>query len=80
MRTFVSIRQYLLDTDNTVKELNKLKKQIRSLSDDVEGLVKDQEMYDDHLTTIYQAIAELSDRNKQHNKPRPKVGFNIDNK
>ena len=80
MRAFVVIRQYVLASTNTEKELVELKKQIKSLCKNVESLGKDHEEYNQHFDDIYLALSQLAARQKQNNKPRNPIGFNVDRK
>ena len=80
MRAFVAIRQYVLASANTEKELAELKKQIKSLCENVESLGKDHEEYNQHFDDIYLALSQLAARQKQNNKPRNPIGFNVDRK
>ena len=76
MRAFVKIRQYLLESNQTAKELAELKLQLRYLREDMESLSKDHESYEQHFDDIYLALAELANRNKEReNKPRNKIGY-----
>ena len=80
MRAFVVIRQYAIASTNTEKELVELKKQIKSLCEDVESLGKDHEEYDQHFDDIYLALSQLAAKQKQNNKPQNPIGFNVDRK
>lgn len=75
MRAFVKIRQYILESNQTAKELAELKLQIRFLQEDIESLSKDHEGYEQHFDDIYLALAELANRNKKDDKPRKKIGY-----
>lgn len=75
MRAFVKIRQYILESSQTAKELAELKLQIRFLQEDIESLSKDHEGYEQHFDDIYLALAELANRNKKDDKPRKKIGY-----
>ena len=76
MRAFVKIRQYILESNQTAKELAELKLQLRYLREDMESLSKDHESYEQHFDDIYLALAELANRNKEReNKPRNKIGY-----
>lgn len=76
MRAFVKIRQYILESNQTAKELVELKLQLRYLREDMESLSKDHESYEQHFDDIYLALAELANRNKEReNKPRSKIGY-----
>ena len=76
MRAFVKIRQYILESNQTAKELAELKLQLRYLREDMESLSKDHESYEQHFDDIYLALAELANRNKEkENKPRNKIGY-----
>lgn len=75
MRAFVKIRQYILDSSQTAKELAELKLQICFLQEDIESLSKDHEGYEQHFDDIYLALAELANRNKKDDKPRKKIGY-----
>jgi len=78
MRAFVAIRQYVLVSSNTAKELEELKKQIQYLFEDVDSLSKDHEKYEQHFDDIYLALSQLAAKQKQINKPRNPIGFNAD--
>ena len=75
MRAFVKIRQYVLESNQTAKELSELKQQICFLQEDVESLAKDHEGYEQHFDDIYLALAELANRNKKEDKTRNKIGY-----
>lgn len=75
MRAFVKIRQYILESSQTAKELAELKLQIHFLQEDIESLSKDHEGYEQHFDDIYLALAELANRNKKDDKPRKKIGY-----
>jgi hypothetical protein len=76
MRAFVKTRQYLLESNQTAKELAELKLQLRFLQEDLESLSKDHESYEQHFDDIYMALAELANRNKgKENKPRNRIGY-----
>ena len=75
MRAFVKIRQYILESNQTAKELAELKLQIRFLQEDIESLSKDHEGYEQHFDDIYLVLAELANRNKKDDKPRKKIGY-----
>jgi predicted nucleic acid-binding Zn-ribbon protein len=77
MRAFVAIRQFALLHSNTVQEIEKLKKQVNALFYDVESLGKEHEDYDNQFEDIYMAIADLSAKNKELNKPRNPIGFDV---
>ncbi len=77
MRAFVAIRQFALLHSNTVQEIEKLKKQVNALFSDVESLGKEHEDYDNQFEDIYMAIADLSAKNKELNKPRNPIGFDV---
>lgn len=76
VRAFIVLRQYLLDTAQTNKELEHLKEQVKILHEDLESLSKDHESYEQHFDDIYLALAELAARNKKKEpSSHPKVGF-----
>ncbi|RHO67869.1 ORF6N domain-containing protein [Parabacteroides sp. AF48-14] len=76
MRAFVKTRQYILESNQTAKELAELKLQLRFLQEDLESLSKDHESYEQHFDDIYMALAELANRNKEkENKPRNRIGY-----
>lgn len=77
MRAFVAIRQFALINSNTLQEIEKLKKQVNALFSDVESLGKEHEDYDKHFDDIYMALADLAAKNKQLNKPRNPIGFDV---
>jgi len=77
MRAFVAIRQYVLASANTEKELAELKKQIKSLCENVD---KDHEEFNQNFDDIYLALSQLAARQKQNNKPLNPIGFNVDRK
>lgn len=80
MRAFVAIRQYVLVSSNTAKELEELKIQIQYLFENVDSLSKDHERYEQNFDEIYMALSQLASRQKQINKPRNPIGFNTDRK
>ena len=74
MRAFVKTRQYILESNQTAKELAELK--LHYSREDMESLSKDHESYEQHFDDIYLALAELANRNKEkENKPRNKIGY-----
>ena len=76
MRAFVKTRQYILESNQTAKELAELKLQLRFLQEDLESLSKDHESYEQHFDDIYMALAELANQNKgKENKPRNRIGY-----
>lgn len=76
MRAFVKTRQYILESNQTAKELAELKLQLHYFREDMESLSKDHESYEQHFDDIYLALAELANRNKEkENKPRNKIGY-----
>ena len=76
MRAFVKTRQYILESNQTAKELAELKLQLRFLQEDLESLSKDHESYEQHFDDIYMALAVLANRNKEkENKPRNRIGY-----
>lgn len=77
MRAFVAIRQFALLHSNTIQEIEKLKKPVNALFSDVESLGKEHEDYDNQFEDIYQAIADLSAKSKELNKPRNPIGFDV---
>ena len=80
MRAFVKMRQYALSTATTLKELEDLKKQIKLIIEDVEGLNKDHELYEEQFDDIYIALTQLATKQEKINKPRNPIGFNVQNK
>lgn len=77
MRAFVAIRQYVLASANTVKELEDLKKQIQYLCEDVESLNNDFVKHDQQFDDIYLALSQLASKQKLINKPRNPIGFDV---
>lgn len=75
MRAFVFMRKYILENNTSNKELSELKSQVRFLQEDIEGLSKDHEGYEQHFDDIYLALAQLAEKQKQINKPRNPIGF-----
>ena len=80
MRAFVAIRQYVLVSSNTAKELEELKTQIQYLFENVDGLSKDHERYEQNFDEIYMALSQLASRQKQINKPRNPIGYDAKRK
>jgi uncharacterized protein YfkK (UPF0435 family) len=78
MRAFVAVRQYITASENTTKELEEIKKQLKCLSDDVESLNKDHETYEEQLDDIYLALTALAKKQKQPDKPHKPIGFTIE--
>lgn len=79
MRAFVSVRQYLSSIDSTAKEIEELKKWMKSLeegNEDTLSAMNDlsedmrKELYD-----IYFALSELSDKHKIQKAEWRPVGF-----
>jgi len=80
MRAFVAIRQYVLVSSNTAKELEVLKKQIQYLFENVDNLSKNHKKFEKQFDDIYLAFSQLASKQKQINKPRNPIGFNVDRK
>ena len=80
MRAFVAIRQYVLVSSNTAKELEELKTQIQYLFENVESLSKDHKRYEKQFDDIYLAFTQLASKQKQINKPRNPIGYNANRK
>lgn len=77
MRTFVVVRQYMLNTSNQSKEIENMKSQIGLLHHDIEALIKDHEIYDGQLDEIYMALSELAKKKKTIHKLQNPIGFKI---
>ena len=77
MRAFVAIRQFALIHSNTLQEIEKLKKQVNAMFYDLENLGEEHENYDKQFDDIYMALADLAAKNKQQNKPRNPIGFDV---
>jgi hypothetical protein len=80
MRAFVVIRQYVLVSSNTAKELEEIKKQMQYLFKNVDVLSKDHKRFEKQFDDIYLAFSQLASKQKQINKPRNPIGFNADRK
>lgn len=78
MRAFVVMRQYVLNSANTQKELEELKEKVRLLCEDVESLNKDHETYEEQFDDIYLALTQLASKQEKINKPRNPIGFNVE--
>jgi len=50
------------------------------LFQDVENIGEEHENYDRQFDDIYMALADLAAKNKQLNKPRNPIGFDVNNK
>lgn len=74
VRAFVAMRQYLIEHKDTLKELDVLKNQIRFIQDDIEGLNKDHESYEQQFDDIYLVLTELAAKNKER-RNRPPIGY-----
>ena len=81
MRAFVSIRQYLSVTSNTIKEIEELKQRMKALEEGTEdtiaainGLSEDTRK---ELDDIYLALSQLADKQKQitRKSERKPIGF-----
>lgn len=68
------MRQYLIEHKDTLKELDVLKNQIRFIQDDIEGLNKDHESYEQQFDDIYLVLNELATKNKER-RNRPPIGY-----
>lgn len=80
MRAFVAVRQFALSASNTEKELSEIKKQIKILYEDIESIGKDHEEYNKQFDDIYIALSELASKQKQNNKLRNPIGFDVERK
>lgn len=82
MRAFVQIRQYLTSTQLQSAEIEELKAKVKALemgSENTLGAVNDlSEDLQKDIDNIYIAIAELSVKLPQLNKPRRPIGCNIE--
>lgn len=68
------MRQYLIEHKDTLKELDVLKNQIRFIQDDIEGLNKDHESYEQQFDDIYLVLTELATKNKERRNRSP-IGY-----
>ncbi len=75
MRAFVKIRQYILESNQTAKELAELKLQIRYLREDMENLSKDHESYEQHFDDIWHWLNWLTGTRKKRINPETKSGM-----
>lgn len=80
MRTFVAIRNYLIQTNSTSKEIEELWKHVKALEEQSEENLKAvNDLNDDNQNTfdeIYIALSELANKqNKIESKPRKRVGY-----
>jgi len=76
VRAFIVLRQFALNNQHLIQELEDIKKQIKILQDDVESLSQDHNTYEDHFDEIYVALTELAKTNPQKEKTSlPKVGY-----
>lgn len=79
MRAFVSVRQYLSSIDSTAKEIEELKKRMKSLEEGNEDTLSAMnDLSEDmrkELDDIYFALSELSDKHKIQKAERRPVGF-----
>ena len=79
MRTFVAVRQLILSPP--VDEVKALKNDVKQLKQYIEEVFTD---YNDinedtrmQIELINETLAELQVKNKELNKPRPRIGFVI---
>lgn len=79
MRAFVSVRQYLFDSRNTIQEIDELRKSISILFEDVESLNKDQEANQEQFDDIYLVLSQLAEKHKKVNTPRNPIGYKANN-
>ena len=79
MRAFVSVRQYLSSTDSTIKEIEELKRRMKSLeegNEDTLSAVNDlSEDIRKELDDIYFALSELAEKRRMQKAERRPVGF-----
>ena len=79
MRAFVSVRQYLSSINSTAKEIEELKKRMKSLEEGNENTLSAMnDLSEDmrkELDDIYFALSELSDKHKIQKAERRPVGF-----
>lgn len=80
MRTFVAIRNYLIQSSSTSKEIEKLWKHVKALEEQSEENLKAvNDLSEDNQSTfdeIYIALSELANKqNKIESKPRKRVGY-----
>ena len=77
MRAFVAIRHLVLNSP--VDRVGQLENQMKELKEYIEEVFADyNDINDDtrmQLELINETLAELQDKNKALNKPRPKIGF-----
>lgn len=79
MRAFISVRQYIIDSTNTIREIEDLKKSISILFEDVESLNRDQDANQEQFDDIYLALSQLAEKHKKSNLPRNSIGYKIGN-
>ena len=79
MRAFVAVRQLIISSpENEIKELKnemkKLKKYIEEVFTDYNDINEDTRM---QIELINETLAEMQVKNKELNKPHPRIGFAI---
>ena len=81
IRAFVSIRQYLSVTNNTIKEIEELKQRMKALEEGTEDTIAAiNDLSEDtrkELDDIYLALSQLADKQKQitRKSERKPIGF-----
>ncbi len=80
MRAFVAVRQLLInpplnETKELQNEVRELKQYIEEAFTDYNDINEDTRM---QLELINETLAELQNKNKQLNKPRNPIGYNVD--
>ena len=81
IRAFVSIRQYLSVTNNTIKEIEELKQRMKALEEGTEDTIATiNDLSEDtrkELDDIYLALSQLADKQKQitRKSERKPIGF-----
>ena len=79
MRAFVAMRNYITTSTQITTELSEIRAQLKLLERvDEENLEAVNDLSEDiraEIDNLYQAIAELSLKSIEHEKPRNKIGF-----
>ena len=81
IRAFVSVRQYLSVTNNTIKEIEELKQRMKALEEGTEDTIAAiNDLSEDtrkELDDIYLALSQLADKQKQitRKSERKPIGF-----
>ena len=78
MRAFVVIRQAVLSTTSTTKDIEILKLQIRELYEDIGSLNKDHEVYEQQFDDIYLALTELASKEKAIGTEFKEIGYDAE--